>query len=115
MRATYIQTRLVMAEPKTTGEGVQARSGYQIYYPEGFSEWMPEAEFERKFRHVSREERELLAMTDAEASIARISDGERPECPQSHDGHHHWIENLETADWRCDFCPAMRFDRPPGM
>ena len=115
MLAAYIQTRLVKAEPKVLGKPLDKdylRSGYQVYYPDGYSEWMAEAEFERKFRRVSREEREILAMTDAEASIAQISDGERPECPNSHDGRHHWIQNLEAAEWRCDFCPAHSFSNP---
>jgi len=49
--------------------------GYRVYSADGSSYWCHELGFNDKFREFTRRERQLLTMTDAEASIAAISDG----------------------------------------
>ena len=72
MLNSYIRTQIVNAEPTVT----DGRAGYHVYFPEGHSEFMSEGAFEGTFRRLTGPKREVLAMTEAEAQIAMISDGE---------------------------------------
>lgn len=64
---------LVNAHPEPCGR----LSGYRIFMATGYSRWMAANEFENCCREITRHERQLLAMTDAEAAVAAISDGEK--------------------------------------
>lgn len=71
MRQAYIGTKIINAEPCEKN----GMAGYTVYYPDGYASWSPADVFEAAYRLVSNHERQLLAQTDAEASIAAISDG----------------------------------------
>lgn len=71
MLKAYVQTRIVNAEE----EYANGLSGYRVYDPNGSSYWMPALAFEPHHREITGQEREVLAMTTAEATISRISDG----------------------------------------
>lgn len=67
----YIGTKIIRAEPAAV-DGVP---GYNVFYPDGYASFCPQKAFEESYREVTHHERQLIEMTDAEASIARISDG----------------------------------------
>lgn len=71
MMKSYVGTKIINAEP---GER-DGKPGYHVYYPDGYASWSPKATFEDAYREISRQERIIMSMTDAEASISRISDG----------------------------------------
>lgn len=72
MLKCYIGTKIIKAEPCDR----DSRAGYTVYYPDGYTSWSPKDTFEAAYREISFHERQLIEMTDAEASIAQISDGD---------------------------------------
>lgn len=68
----YVGTKVIRAEPHDQ----DGKAGYRVYYPDGYTSWSPKAVFEVAYREITQHERQLIDMTDAEASIAAISDGD---------------------------------------
>ena len=64
----------MVAKPEEKASGAP---GYRVVHAIGSASWMPAEEFERSYRRVTRHERRLLTMTDAEHRICAISDGDR--------------------------------------
>ena len=79
----YVGTKIIRAEPCDHEDG---RAGYTVYYPDGYTSWSPQETFETAYREITFHERQIIEMTDAEAQVARISDGdpdvEREEIPE---------------------------------
>lgn len=63
---------LVNAHPEPCGN----LKGYRLFMSTGYSRWMGVSEFEKCCREITHHERQLLTMTDAEAAVAAISDGQ---------------------------------------
>ncbi len=73
----YVGTKIIRAEPHKQ----DGKPGYRVYYPDAYTSWSPTEVFEVAYREITQHERQLIDMTDAEASIAAISDGD-PEAGQ---------------------------------
>lgn len=111
MLKAYIGCKIVNAQPAVQN----GKPGFDIFYPDGYSSWCPEAVFEAAYREVTTHERQVLTLTDGEAGIARISDGDpdRKGCIAS-GSRHSWVYKAESGDWRCSRCPATSIDQPHG-
>ena len=66
---------LVVAGEKTKASDHVSRASYVVYFPDGSSSRMNGREFTSIYRPMTRHEKKLLEMTEAEAQIAMISDG----------------------------------------
>jgi hypothetical protein len=73
MLKAYVGTKIIQAEPQQHQDG---REGYSVIYPDGYSSWSPKETFEAAYREISFHERQLIEMTDLEAQVAQISDGD---------------------------------------
>lgn len=67
----YVGTKIIKAEPASK----DGQLGYTAYYPDGYTSWSPKDVFEIAYREITFHERQIIEMTDAETSVAAISDG----------------------------------------
>lgn len=67
----YIQNFVVQAEPCLDANG---RQGYDVYYPDGRTHWMPVEDFEIHHRPLDTRERMLMDMNTQELAVLQISD-----------------------------------------
>lgn len=88
----YIQNFVVQAEPCLDANG---RQGYDVYYPDGRTHWMPVEDFEIHHRALDVRERMIMDMTSAEQLVMAVSD-------KSH-------INLEDPHYRPDVRGDMDF------
>lgn len=67
--AVYVGSKVILARPmdsltfaKKHKAGVQKdlEDGYEVIYPDGYISWSPKKVFENAYRHVSKEERNLM-------------------------------------------------------
>lgn len=73
----YVGTKIIQAQPADK----DGKPGYTVLYPDGYASWSPKATFEAAYRLISHHERQIIEMTDAEAQISAISDGD-PDDPE---------------------------------
>ena len=71
----YVQTYIVQAEPVVDANG---HNGFDVYYPDGRTCWLPVGDFELHHRNLDTRERMLLDMTAAEQLVMAISDKDSP-------------------------------------
>lgn len=76
MFKAYIGTKIVQAEPAEK----DGQAGYSVIYPDGYASWCPKDTFEAANREISFHERQIIEMTDAEAQVNAISDGDPEHC-----------------------------------
>lgn len=69
---SYVGTNIVRAEIAFKG----GEPGYRIIYPSGHAGWLRRETFDQLYREITRHERQILDMTDAEAQVSAISDGD---------------------------------------
>lgn len=67
----YVQSYIVQAEPCLD---VNGHNGYDVYYPDGRTVWMPVGDFEIHHRVIDTRERMIMDMTSAEQLVMAISD-----------------------------------------
>ena len=72
----YVQTFIVQAEPCVNQDG---RQGFDVYYPDGRTQWIPAGDFEIHHLVLDVRERMILDMTAAEQLVAAISDKDSPD------------------------------------
>lgn len=110
MLKSYVGTKIINAEPAAHKDG---RPGYDVYYPDGYASWSPQATFEAAYREITGHERQVMNMTEAEASVARISDGDPDQRCTHVSGEHQFGPYSESRDaWVCDHCDVERFTHP---
>lgn len=108
MLNSYIRTQIVNAEPAVS----DGRAGYHVYFPTGCSAFMSEHDFETTFRRLTAPEREVLAMTEAEAQVAMISDGEH-DVVCTNPGGHEFSDYRPSFDaWLCKHCDHQSLTDP---
>ena len=109
MLKSYVGTKIINAEPAAHKDG---RPGYDVYYPDGYASWSPQATFEAAYREITGHERQVMNMTEAEASVAKISDGDPDQRCTHVSGEHQWDYNELPDTWDCLHCGAERFTDP---
>lgn len=67
----FVQNFIVQAEPATDPNG---RQGYDVYYPDGRTDWMPLEDFEIHHRVLDTREKMLIDMNTQELQVLRVSD-----------------------------------------
>ncbi len=67
----YIQNFIVQAEPAFDSND---RVGFDVYYPDGRTQWMPAGDFEIHHRAMDVRERMIMDMNTQELGILSISD-----------------------------------------
>lgn len=72
----YVQNFLVQAEPALDKQG---RNGYDVYYPDGRTQWMQVDDFEIHHRLLDVRERMIMDMNTQELQVLRISDKDYPD------------------------------------
>ncbi len=115
MLKSFIGCKIINAEPQAHKDG---RPGYAVYYPDGYSSWSPKAIFEAAYREIAVHERQVMNMTEGEAAVALISDGDPEHASEdctSANGHHRWEYVNVSDDYRCFNCQAQRFTRPDKL
>ena len=98
MFKAYIATKIVQAEPHEK----DGKPGYTVIYPDGYSSWCPKETFEAANREISFHERQIVEMTDSEAQISAISDGDPEHCE-----HEFGDFLVEEYDYRCSKCGSL--------
>ncbi len=71
----YVQSFIVQAEEAVSASGLP---GYDVYYPDGRTQWMPAGDFELHHRSMDVRERMILDMTAAEQLVMAVSDKDSP-------------------------------------
>jgi len=97
MLKAYVGTKIIKAEPAEK----DGKAGYRVMYPDGYVSWSPRATFEAAYREISKDERELLEQTNAEAAVSQITDSG---C------RHMWTYRPDMDDHTCGFCGEIRQD-----
>jgi hypothetical protein len=72
----YVQSYIVQAEACLD---VNGHNGYDVFYPDGRTHWMPAGDFDIHHRPLDVRERMLLDMTAAEQLVMAITDKDHPE------------------------------------
>ena len=72
----YIQNFIVQAEPAVDKNG---RTGFDVYYPDGRTQWIPQGDFEIHHRVLDVRERMIMDMNTQELAILSISDKDYPD------------------------------------
>ena len=64
----YIGTKVVQAEPEERPNGLDQKlePGYKILYEDGYTSWSPKDVFERCYREITADEKDLVMMGDSE-------------------------------------------------
>lgn len=63
---TYVSCKIIQGEPMSEGEfkgssvGASGRSGYKVFYPDGYISWSPTRAFENSHREILASELEML-------------------------------------------------------
>lgn len=72
----YVQNFIVQAEPATDSNG---HNGYDVYYPDGRTQWIPEGDFEIHHRPLDVRERMIMDMNTQELEVLSITDKDYPD------------------------------------
>ncbi len=72
----YVQNFIVQAEPAFDKNGL---AGFDVYYPDGRTQWIPQGDFEIHHRALDVRERMIMDMNTQELAILSISDKDYPD------------------------------------